>query len=144
MASNGSCFMVTWAIFENHFLEVGLIQNRETMALRMFTIVDLFYFIVCEDPREFEFIEITIGWGPSHIWLHIALEGPWPHYMNLEVSWNGLWTLSFGLSQFHGHNSWLVCEVALILARSHHMFCTLEKTKWASWKNNHFKAYPPY
>ena len=61
MASNGSCFMVTWAIFENHFLEVGLIQNRETMALRMFTIVDLFYFIVCEDLREFEFIEITIG-----------------------------------------------------------------------------------
>ena len=24
-----------------------------------------------------------------------------------------LWTLSFGLSQFHGHGSWLVCEVAL-------------------------------
>jgi len=29
------------------------------------------------------------------------------------VSWDGLWTLSFGLSQFHGHESWLVCEVAL-------------------------------
>ena len=27
---------------------------------------------------------------------------------------DGLWTLSFGLSQFHGHGSWLVCEVALI------------------------------
>ena len=26
---------------------------------------------------------------------------------------DGLWTLSFGLSQFHGHGSWLVCEVAL-------------------------------
>jgi hypothetical protein len=24
-----------------------------------------------------------------------------------------MWTLSFRLSQFHGHNSWLVCEVAL-------------------------------
>ena len=24
-----------------------------------------------------------------------------------------LWTLSFRLSQFHGHGSWLVCEVAL-------------------------------
>ena len=34
--------------------------------------------------------------------------------MILEVSWDGLWTLSFGLSQFHGHSSWLVCEVALI------------------------------
>ena len=22
------------------------------------------------------------------------------------------WTLPFGLSQFHGHGSWLVCEVA--------------------------------
>jgi hypothetical protein len=34
--------------------------------------------------------------------------------MILEVSWDGLWTLSFGLSQFHGHGSWLVCEVALV------------------------------
>jgi hypothetical protein len=33
--------------------------------------------------------------------------------MVLEVSWDGLWTLSFGLSQFHGHGSWLLCEVAL-------------------------------
>ena len=33
--------------------------------------------------------------------------------MILEVSWDGLWTLSFGLSQFHGHGSWLMCEVAL-------------------------------
>jgi hypothetical protein len=24
------------------------------------------------------------------------------------------WTFSFGLSQFHGHGSWLMCEVALI------------------------------
>jgi hypothetical protein len=24
MASNGSCFMVTWNILKNHFLEVGL------------------------------------------------------------------------------------------------------------------------
>jgi hypothetical protein len=33
MASNESCFMVTWTIFKNHLLEVGLTQNRETMAL---------------------------------------------------------------------------------------------------------------
>jgi hypothetical protein len=31
--------------------------------------------------------------------------------MILEVSWDGLCTLSFGLSQFYGHGSWLVCEV---------------------------------
>jgi hypothetical protein len=30
-----------------------------------------------------------------------------------EVCWNGRWTLSFGLSQFHGHGPWLMCEVAL-------------------------------
>jgi hypothetical protein len=33
--------------------------------------------------------------------------------MILEVCWDGIWKLSFGLSQFHGHISWLVCEVAL-------------------------------
>ena len=33
--------------------------------------------------------------------------------MILEVSRVRLWTLSFGLSQFHGHRSWLVCELAL-------------------------------
>jgi hypothetical protein len=33
MASNGSCYMVTWNIFKNHLLEVSLTQNRETMAL---------------------------------------------------------------------------------------------------------------
>ena len=42
MASNGSCFMVTWTTFKNHLLEVGLTQNRETMALRTLTPIDLF------------------------------------------------------------------------------------------------------
>ena len=27
MALNGSCFMVTWIIFQYHFLEVGLTQK---------------------------------------------------------------------------------------------------------------------
>ena len=53
MASNGSCFMVTWIIFKNHLLQVGLTQNhRETMTLRMLTTVNLFYFIMCENPHE--------------------------------------------------------------------------------------------
>jgi hypothetical protein len=43
-ALNGSCSMVTWIISNNHLLEVGLTQNRETMALRTLTIVGLFYF----------------------------------------------------------------------------------------------------
>ena len=35
------------------------------------------------------------GWGPGHIWLHTTLEGLWPHYMVVEVCWDGLWTLFF-------------------------------------------------
>ena len=44
--------MVIWTIFKNHLLEVGLIQNQETMALRTLTTVDLFYFIMVEGPYE--------------------------------------------------------------------------------------------
>jgi hypothetical protein len=50
VASSESCFMVTWAIFKNHLLEVGLTQNREIMVLRMLTTIDLFYVNRCEDP----------------------------------------------------------------------------------------------
>ena len=61
-------------------------------------------------------------WGPS--WIFI--EGPVPYDFTLhlrvvdhttwflEVSWDCLWMLTFGLSQFHGHSSWLMCEVALM------------------------------
>jgi hypothetical protein len=44
--------MVTWTIFKNHLSEVGLTQNWETMAIRTLTAVNLFYFIMCEDPHE--------------------------------------------------------------------------------------------
>ena len=52
MTLNGSCFMVTWPIFTNHLLEVGLTQNRETMTLQTLTTIDLFYSIMCKDPHE--------------------------------------------------------------------------------------------
>ena len=39
-------------IFKNNVLEVGLTQNRETMALQMLTTINLFYSIMCEDPHE--------------------------------------------------------------------------------------------
>ena len=52
MASNGSCFMVTWTIFGNRIVEVGLTQNMETMALQTLTTIDLFYFKMCEKPYE--------------------------------------------------------------------------------------------
>ena len=55
-------------------------------------------------------LEIAFGWEPGHMWLHTTLEDPWPLCMILEVcTWDGLWTLSLGLSQIHGHGSWLVC-----------------------------------
>ena len=53
--------MVTRIIFKNHLSEVGLTQNRETMALRTLTTIDLFYFIVV--------------WGPTRI----------------EIHWNSIW-----------------------------------------------------
>ena len=52
MTSNGSCFIVTWTIFKKRLLEVGLTQNQETMALQTLTIIDLLYFIMCEDLHE--------------------------------------------------------------------------------------------
>jgi hypothetical protein len=54
MASNGSYFMVTWTIFKNHLLKVGLTQNWGTMALRNLTTVDLLYFIMCKDSTLIE------------------------------------------------------------------------------------------
>jgi hypothetical protein len=42
---------------------------------------------------------MAFGWGSSHVWLHTTLADPWPHSMHLEVCWDGLWTLLFGLSQ---------------------------------------------
>jgi hypothetical protein len=113
MTSNGPCFMVTWIIFKNHLLEVGQTQNWETMAFGTHTTVDLFYFYHVWGPAWIEIHLNSIWLRARSIWLHTTLEGPWPHYMILGVCWDGLWTLSFGLSQFHGHGSWLVYEVAL-------------------------------
>ena len=50
VASNGSCLMVTRIYFKNHLLEVGLTRNQEAMALQTLTTVELFYFIMVEDP----------------------------------------------------------------------------------------------
>ena len=112
MASKGSCFMVSGTIFQNHPLEVGPTQNPETMALQTLTTIGLFYFIMCEDPHEYK-----IHW--NSLWLrarsHMSSHYTWgsgPHYMMLEVCWGRFGhSISFGLSQFPGHGSWLVCEV---------------------------------
>ena len=46
--------MVTWTIYKNHLLEVGLNQIWDTMALQNLTTVDLLYYIMCEDPAWIE------------------------------------------------------------------------------------------
>ena len=43
-ASNGLWLMVTWTIFKNHLLELGLTQNWETMALQMLATVDFLFY----------------------------------------------------------------------------------------------------
>ena len=114
MASNGSCFMTTWTVFKNHLLEVGLTQNRETMALRTLTTVGFFYFIMHEDPASIEMHR-------NSIWLR-ARSHMTSHY-NLRVRDHATWLwrclgTAFGHfllgshKRFHGHGSWLVCEVA--------------------------------
>ena len=67
----------------------------------------------------------------GHVWLHSTLDSPWPHYMILEVSWDGLWTLSLGLSQSHGHNSWLMCEVTLRVPTPLELHCLTKEVVWA-------------
>jgi hypothetical protein len=81
MASKGSCFMITWTISKNHLLEVGLTQNRKTMALQTLTTVKLF-----------DFYHV---WGPA--WL--------------EIYWNSIWlrvqSYDFTLHlRVHDHNTW--------------------------------------
>jgi hypothetical protein len=61
--------MVTWIIFKNHHMKVGLTLTRDTMTLRTLTIVGcgfyflffIFFLIMCEDPHKSEFIEIALG-----------------------------------------------------------------------------------
>jgi hypothetical protein len=90
MTSNGSCFMVTWTLFKNHLLEVGLTQNRETMTLRTVTIVELFFYIMCEEPA---WIEIHC----NNIWLRAQPR------MTSHYTWESVTTLHEleALQDFH-------------------------------------------
>ena len=95
MASNGSCFMVTWTIFKNRLLQVGRPNTKPgDHGTPNAHNLDILYFIMREDLHEHKFTEIAFGWGSGHIWLHTTLEGQWPHHMLLEVCWDGLWTLT--------------------------------------------------
>jgi len=102
---------VSWSLglfFKNHLLEVGLTRSRrETMALRTLTTVDLFYVIswvrshMNRNSLKYHLVE-----GRSHMTSHYTRESP-HYYIDVGgcVGTAGLWKLSFGLSQFHGHQS---------------------------------------
>ena len=71
-----------------------------------------------EIHRNSIWFERMITYGVTLHW-----EGPWPSHMIWEECWDGLWTFFFwALTKFHGHGSWLVCEVALICQCHVHIF----------------------
>jgi hypothetical protein len=114
MASNGSCFVVTWTIFKNLLLEVGRTQKWETMAFQ--NVINRWFIIIlimCEDPAWIENHQKSI-W--LRAWTHMASHYTWGLVTTLHgfgSSWDSLLNASFELSQFHGHNSWFVCGRAL-------------------------------
>ena len=80
MVSNGSRFMVTWTVFKHHFLGVGSTQNWETVALRTFATVGLFYF---NPLRARSHMASHYAWG-SVTTLHDsdgALGRPFGHFL---------------------------------------------------------------
>ena len=117
MASSGPCFMVTWTIFKNYLLEIGLKQNRETMAIQNPTTVDLFFYHV---------------WGPHmnrYSMKQHLVEGPVTYDFTLHLSARDQTTLIWkcpkaafehflGALTMFGHGSWLACEMALSI-RTH-------------------------
>ena len=78
--SNGSHFTVTWIIFKNHLLEVGLTLNQETTTLRTLTTVDSFYFYHTWGPACKE-----IHW--NSIWLRAR------SHMASHYTWESMTTL---------------------------------------------------
>jgi hypothetical protein len=104
MASYGSCLMLTWTISKNPSR-----GGRPNTKLGDHSITNVHNCWV---------ILIYHVWGPVWIGLHwnniwLRARSHMTSHTMLEVCKDGLWTLSFGLPQFHGHGSWLVCEVAL-------------------------------
>ena len=81
--------------------ELGLSQNRVTMALRNLTTIDSLRFIMCEDPmNRTRWNSISLR-AQSYMTSHYTL-GPWPHCMLLGcVSGQPLDTFFWALT-----NSW--------------------------------------
>ena len=76
-------------------IEVGVLFLDDLLLLHFSASL-----IVEEIPIEQNFLEIVFSWGPSHMYFYTTLEGLWPQYMILEVSWDSLWTLLLGSHNF--------------------------------------------
>ena len=111
MASYGACSMVTWTIFRNHLLKVGLTQNQETMTLCTLATIGLFYFIMCEGPTWIEHHSNSIRLrARSHVTSHYT----WGSVTTLHDV-GGVLGTAFGHFLLASHNVmvtalWLVCE----------------------------------
>jgi hypothetical protein len=115
VAPNGSCFMVVcWTVFKNKPSFGGRPNTKwgDHGTPRSHSRWFMIYFSCVRIMHEKKFIEIACGWGPDHMWLHTTLEGLWLHYNSFGSVLGRPLDTSFRLSQFHGHGSWLVCEVA--------------------------------
>ena len=80
MASNGSCFMVTWAIFKNHLLEVGPTQQPVDHGT--------------PNAHNCWFILFYHVWGPA--WIQIPCNSIWLRawsHMASHYNWGSVITL---------------------------------------------------
>ena len=99
MASNGWSFLSTWTIVDNRLLETKNSGDHGTPNAHNH------WFILLWSCVRTRTNKISLKW-------HLV-EGPVKYDFTLYLRsrdhtkclWDGLWTLSFGLSQFHGHGS---------------------------------------
>jgi hypothetical protein len=119
MASNGSCFMVTWIVFNNHVFEVGLKQNRETMALWESQCHQFIIFLSCVRTPPLHVMNLYSIWlrASSDLTSHYAW-GPVILLHDFGSVLGQPLDTSFGLSQYLVHGSWFVCEKSLKLCTS--------------------------
>ena len=78
-------------MFQNHLLEACLTQDWKTMALQNLTIVDLLYFIMCEDP-----IQIEVHW--NNIWLRACDHTTWLSKCSRTAFRHFFWVLTISWS----------------------------------------------
>ena len=82
---NGSCFMVTWIIFENYLLEVGLTQNP----------IGRPWHFKCSQPLVYSILFYHV-WGPA--WTEIQWNSTWSRawsHMASDYTWGSVATLRY-------------------------------------------------